>query len=349
MPEDFLPSSSLAPKSPLNPPTSSANPASSLPALWGYLEPALDHILRAPTSNLDKPPAIDVTYHMGIHTAVYNYFTSAHPPNLNLSNSLFTPTCLSTPAPRPRQQSESVLLRSDIYKRLDSFFAEVAREHLLCAPLDEIELIHHLIMHFKRFSSGAHAISRLLNYVNRYYVKRAVDEDRGWLGVSDILEELTQTPSEADTREKIAAKLRHRRAQELQKWGYDEGNPPDRLALAEACAEAASGLDRVVPLTSLAHRRFRTEAIEPLLTIPKGRPGPKARKKRQRPPNDGGGPAPKSRLARSVKVLLESSDVEEQEKRQVVEEMAKVLIVVGVRPDHPLRKQLDTFLVPDST
>jgi hypothetical protein len=60
-----------------NPPAGSANPSASFPALWGYIEPALDHIVRSPTNNLDKAPAIDVDYHMGIHTAVYNYVTSA--------------------------------------------------------------------------------------------------------------------------------------------------------------------------------------------------------------------------------------------------------------------------------
>lgn len=40
---------------------------------------------------------------------------------------------------------------------------------------------------------------------------------------------------------------------------------PRENAAAEARAEAASPLDRIVPISSLAHRRFRTGALEPLL------------------------------------------------------------------------------------
>jgi hypothetical protein len=52
---------------------------------------------------------------------------------------------------------------------------------------------------------------------------------------------------------------------ELKKWGYTGAGSASVLAKAEACAEAASTLDRVVPLSSLALRRFRTEFIKPLL------------------------------------------------------------------------------------
>ena len=61
-----------------NPTAGSANPAASFPALWGYLEPALDHIIRSPTNTPDKAPSVDVEYHMGIYTAVYNYFTMSN-------------------------------------------------------------------------------------------------------------------------------------------------------------------------------------------------------------------------------------------------------------------------------
>ena len=48
-----------------NPSTSSANPAASLPALWSYLQPALDHMVRSPTNNPSKAPAIEVSYPIG--------------------------------------------------------------------------------------------------------------------------------------------------------------------------------------------------------------------------------------------------------------------------------------------
>jgi hypothetical protein len=34
--------------------------------------------------------------------------------------------------------------------------------------------------------------------------------------------------------------------------------------MAEARAEAATPLDRIVPVLSIAHRRFRTQVFEPL-------------------------------------------------------------------------------------
>ena len=65
-----------------NPETGSANPSASFPALQRYIQLALQ------PKNCPRPlqpgPAINVSYHMGIRTAVYNYFTtqvsSAPPP-----------------------------------------------------------------------------------------------------------------------------------------------------------------------------------------------------------------------------------------------------------------------------
>ena len=38
----------------------------------------------------------------------------------------------------------------------------------------------------------------------------------------------------------------------------------EQLALAEACAEATSAPEYVVPVLSLAYMRFRTDFLEPL-------------------------------------------------------------------------------------
>jgi hypothetical protein len=54
------------------PSSGSANPAASLSALWAYLLPALNHIVKSPTNNSDKAPAIDIGFYAGIHTACYN-------------------------------------------------------------------------------------------------------------------------------------------------------------------------------------------------------------------------------------------------------------------------------------
>ena len=38
-----------------------------------YIQPAFDHIICSPTNNLSKSPAVDLSCHMGIDTALYNY------------------------------------------------------------------------------------------------------------------------------------------------------------------------------------------------------------------------------------------------------------------------------------
>ncbi|KAH9177032.1 hypothetical protein EDB89DRAFT_2112472 [Lactarius sanguifluus] len=314
-----------------NPRIGSANPSASLSALWGYIQPALDHILRSPVDDLSKAPAVDVNYHIGIHTALYNYFTN-HAPPITCTASFH-----SIPAATP--------LGCDVYDRLDAYLADAAREVLLGAPTDDSALLHYLIPRFTRYSSGAQSINRLLNYVNRQYVRRAADEDRGWLRIGDVVSEVIESaPREAECRQglglggaashrKITEKMRERRAAELRRWGA-----PDRLA-----HEAASALDRVVPILPLAYRRFRTEVLEPLLVVPKA----KAKgKKKGLAEDDKAAVGPKGRLARAVKELLESRGGDVGERDKLASEMADMLTCTGIRPDHPLRRRLRKYSMP---
>ena len=337
-----------------NPRIGSANPSASLSALWGYIQPALDHIIRSPLNNPSKAPAVDVNYHIGIHTALYNYFTNhaSSIPAPHLSKAPFRAIPATTP------------LGCDLYGRLDAYLADVAREVLLGAPTDDSALLlHYLVPCFARYSAGAQSVNRLLNYVNRQYVRRAVDEDRGWLRISDIVSEAAegahgvQSPAEAlglglgsaVLHRKITEMMRERRTTELRRWGAPEGATVEQLAQASACAEAASALDRVVPVLSLAYRRFRTEVLEPLLVVPKA-------KRKGKKKEGGAGRAtavvaaiegeravvvgPRGRLARAVKELLESKDGDEGERDKLASDTANMLMRTGVRPDHPLRRQL---------
>lgn len=348
-----------------NPETGSANPSASLPALWAYIQPALDHIIRSPTNGLSKAPAVDVNYHMGIHTALYNYFTthvtSAPPhPSSTAKNAL--------PPTPPRGSSAALPPGHDVYDRLDAYFAEVAREVLLGAPMNDSALVHYLVPCFIRYSAGAQSINRLLNYVNRQYVRRAVDEDKGWLRFGDIVSsELAERPGAREdgpgctgSHKRIAEKMRERRAAELRRWGAPEGATAEQLALAEACAEAASAPEHVVPVLSLGYRRFRTEVLDPLLAVPN--PKKKNQKKKNKGKQGGDGPTtaavigsvaeadeaatgPKGRLARSVKELLESNGGDEEEQNRLASEMALMLMRAGIRPDHPLRRRLRKYCV----
>jgi hypothetical protein len=300
-----------------NPNAGSANPSASLSSLWGYLQPAVDHLIRSPTNDEFKAASIDVEYHMGIHTATYNYFTSQ-------SESTPTTTTNGTTG-------------SDLYQQLDIYFAGAARDLFLAAPQDDSSLIHYIVPCFNRFSAGSHSVNRLLNYVNRHYVKRAVDEDKGWLRITDVLESITKSD---DSRDKISKRLRERRFHELKKWGYHEDPSGDLAISAEACAEAASPPDRVVPVSSLALRRFRTEFFEPLLAVPKL--GKKSKLKNRL--SNQTSPGPKGRLARAVKQMLESNGVDEEERTRLISQLATALKSVGIRGDHPLRRKLDKFV-----
>ncbi|KAJ3796990.1 hypothetical protein GGU11DRAFT_102031 [Lentinula aff. detonsa] len=302
-----------------NPATGSANPAASLSSLWAYITPALDHIVKSSANNTAKAPAIDVDFYAGVHSACYNYITS------------------QTETYNASSRHDIPMSGMDLYDQIDRYFADAARELLLGAPQEDSNLIHYIIPCFNRYSVGAQSANRLLNYVNRHYVKRAVDEDKGWLTISDALEHVAKTAKLTDAREQLAKKLREKRADELRKWGDIEANP-EALVEAEACAEAASPVDRIVHISALAHRRFRLEVIEPLLAVPKFKK--KGTKKIPKSKGTGPPPGPKGRLARAVKELLESSEIEEEERARMASELATMLRKVGVRPDHPLRKKL---------
>ncbi|KAN0100982.1 hypothetical protein V8E55_000966 [Tylopilus felleus] len=312
-----------------NPSAGSANPSASLSSLWGYVLPALNHIVRSPTNTCDKAPAIDIAYHMGIHTATYNYFTAQ------------SETANARSPHEPDKDAGRPASGTDLYEHLDKYYMDLARELLLGVPEDDTTLVQYIIPCFKRYSVGAHSVNRLLNYVNRHYVKRAVDEDRGWLTLSDIFDAVAKSIEEGDTREKIAKKLKERKIEELKKWGYEENGSVENLALAEQRAEAASTLDRVVSLAPLALRRFRTEFIEALLAAPK------MKGKKRRPgaaPIGDKSHLPKSRLARAVRELLEVQDMKPEERLSLATDLAAMLCAVGVRNTHPLRKKLDKFL-----
>jgi len=232
----------------------------------------------------------------------------------------------------------------DIYAQLDQYFSEAAREIALGAPLDDITLIQYLVPSFNRYHAGAESANRLLNYINRHYVKHAIDEDRGWLRLVDALESLAKDPPKESSKETISKIMKEKKLQELKKWGYIEGGSQEKMALAEACAEAASPTDRVVPISSLAHRRFRTEVMEPLLISPKIKGKSKAKHKIPKIPARPNPALPRGRLARATKELLEGSSVTEDERQNLASGLAKALQITGFRSDIPVRKTLDKYL-----
>ncbi|KAA1474324.1 hypothetical protein DENSPDRAFT_840903, partial [Dentipellis sp. KUC8613] len=96
------------------------------------------------------------------------------------------------------------------------------------------------------------------------------------------------------------------------KWGWKEGDPGAVLAQAEVCAEAASGLDRgIVSVASLAHRRFRTEGLEPLLKAAGEQSG-------------------KGRLDDALTELLKSTS---GDRAQLVQDTAHMVRMCGIQSD----------------
>lgn len=157
--------------------------------------------------------------------------------------------------------------------------------------------------------------------------------------MNDFITVMAKSIKPGDDTRAMSKLVQEKKMDELKKWGLVEGESSE-IAQAEASAEAASPLERVVPISSLAHRRFRIEVIEPLLAIPKMH-GKKAKNKA---PKSGGPPGPKGRIARAVKDLLESEGIDDQERATLALGMSKVLRSTGIRIDHPLRKKLDKFI-----
>ena len=308
------------------PSVGSANPSASLPALWSYILPALNHIARSPTSTPEKVPAIDIAYRMGIHTAAYNYITAV--PDL------------PPVAPLSKKEREIDSTGTSLYLHLDKYFADLALEMLEGAPEDDKTLIQYLIPCFKRYAVSAHTINRLLGCVNRNYVDRAINQDRGWLTLGDMLDTVTKSIEKGLTPGQIAQRLVEKRMDELKRWGYKVDGPPEKLAEAELCAEAASSLDRIVPLQALALRRFRTEFIESLLAAPKTK-----RNRRRHGASTTNGPKDNLTRCRLARALEESPRTHsgDSERKQWYD-LATMLRTVGVQRTHPMRKKLDKFL-----
>jgi hypothetical protein len=114
--------------------------------------------------------------------------------------------------------------------------------------------------------------------------------------------------------------LKEKRIAKLKKWGYLDGDYDDLREQAEACAEAATAADRVVCLTALAFRRFRTKFLRPLLAMSEVDGNTNTRH------------SAKDRLAHAIKDF--GGDAEEKSKLMV--DLAKALRACGISPNHHL-------------
>ncbi|EIW85855.1 hypothetical protein CONPUDRAFT_37533, partial [Coniophora puteana RWD-64-598 SS2] len=166
-----------------------------------------------------------------------------------------------------------------LYALVDEYFAEVAREYLqdiLFRSSNDSALAISLPKCYKKYEDGASRADRMLNYINRLYVRREIDEGRGWVYVEDIVDkavlerarlEQGKSLNSADVQQQLEAW----KEGELHRRGFDQEQSDDeeemakRKCVAEKRAEAGSKLGAVVPIKSMALRRFRMEVGEPLL------------------------------------------------------------------------------------
>lgn len=229
----------------------------------------------------------------------------------------------------------------ELYVKLDEYFQHMCQGILLASPEQEPELVTYVVSTFQRYTERAFIVQRMTNYINQHFVRRAFNEELGWLNVKDAL-----TAYASQTGDKLAGGPDQRTiAQmkadsailELKKWGYKDGDSKANAA-AEARAEAASSLDRIVPISSLAHRRFRTEVLVPLLSYNNSiRPKNKMKSLTAHSLNQ-----PKGRLAWAIQNLLVSTSIPDF--RQILVALDSTLSSTGVRPSTHVRKWLHHLL-----
>ena len=171
-------------------------------------------------------------------------------------------------------------------------------------------------------------------------MKQAVNEDKGWLTLGDMLNTVAKSIQKGHTHEQITQRLKDRCLDELKKWGYEVGRLPEKLAEAELCAGAASSLDRVIPLEALALHWFRTKFVEPLLVAL----NMKGKRRSGALPANGPKMNLSGRLAHVVGELLDVQGGNSGQRHGLASDLAAMLHAVGVQQTHPIHKKLDKFL-----
>jgi len=229
----------------------------------------------------------------------------------------------------------------ELYAKLDEYFQHLCQGILLASPEHESELVTYVVSTFQRYTERAFIVQRMTSYVNQHYVRRAFNEELGWLNVEDALiayANHTGNNLAGGSDQRTIAQIKGDFVvSELKKWGYKDGDSKANAA-AEARAEAASPLDRIVPISSLAHRRFRTEFLEALLLYDDSiRPKSKLKSLTAHSLNQ-----PKGRLAQAVQNLLVSSPIPGL--RPILIVLDSTLSSTGVRPETHLRKWLRRLL-----
>ena len=225
--------------------------------------------MRPPSEN-EEAPALDVNYYMGVYTIIYNFATASRIEKSPQSSAsaFLSPFDLKTPSGSHPTRVKS-MVGYELYAHLEEYFRGVAREICSKMPNDDSELLAHYLSSYTRYSSGAAIIHRQFAYLNRHFINRAVEEGMGWLSMQDVLlkSEREKRKDRKKTQKDIEL-LDARKKEVLKHWGFD-GGTNEQKRIAESCAEANSPSEKIIPVFSLAHRCWRLDVIEPLLSASK--------------------------------------------------------------------------------
>lgn len=293
-------------------------PALSIDEVWATLKPFFDTLL---TSN-----ARDLQMWSQAHTTAFNYLTTVPQ---------------ATEGPDGNRSAN--LIGMKLYSRVQDYFSVHAQTCLVeinananaNASEEEGEvdaLVRMLLRVFARYSRGVKSINRVLDTLNRYWVKREGDENKGWPMVPNT--DLDPDPDRGFPmgEQHLQVRMQEKKREELESvWGckYDqEGKALDseeEQRVTES-AQAASPLDRIVPVSAVAYRQFRLQVVEPLMEVGN---------------NDSEGTTGRARLVHATDEWLQRErDDSEKEGGFTRRDFGELLRLCGVYPTHELRRMV---------
>ncbi|KAF9072851.1 hypothetical protein BDP27DRAFT_1319509 [Rhodocollybia butyracea] len=225
-------------------------PYETVESFWATAGPALERIFDSP----DIP--VDIETYSSVYSKCFNYQNTQHnskvqkrsSPSQGVGNGLQ----VATPVPTvsgPRVDSVHGMAG---YRKVDDFFAERAKKIFDNVPDDSSsDLARYIVTEFARYSTAAQISFRMLSHMQRMFIALRVQEGYGW-----SLVPVHDASFLAETREYKA-----------ERWGYRKGSDSNLGTWdeVESWAEAGSALNCIVPIPSLAFRRFRIVFLEPLL------------------------------------------------------------------------------------
>jgi hypothetical protein len=165
-----------------SPSAGSTKPSASIDTLWNYIQPALDqifhsfeyssgevfvyqstfhffpHVLFSVIVQHSKVPRTEVSYHMGIYTATFEYLTLTSPCTQSETNTV-----------------DEVVHGGDLYERLDKYYSDFVQEVLLHAPQDDSTLLQQFFFMLLRMTPPYFSTSYCLSPPSPLVLSLSID------------------------------------------------------------------------------------------------------------------------------------------------------------------------------